>query len=100
LGHRLKHRPAQLSGGEKQRVAIARAVAGQPRLLLADEPTGALDTRTGNEVMGLLKEIHDAHSLTLLIVTHDSEVAAFCSRQIFLRDGKIVPEEALHAANA
>jgi putative ABC transport system ATP-binding protein len=100
LGHRLKHRPAQLSGGEKQRVAIARAITGQPRLLLADEPTGALDTRTGNEVMALLKEIHDAHSLTLLIVTHDPEVAAFCDRQIFLRDGKVVPDEAWHAADA
>ena len=92
LSHRVHHRPAQLSGGEKQRVAIARAIAGQPRLLLADEPTGALDTRTGNEVMELLLEIHEARALTLVIVTHDPEVAEFCHRKIFLRDGKIVAD--------
>ncbi|MFZ1864349.1 MAG: ABC transporter ATP-binding protein [Polyangiales bacterium] len=100
LGHRLTHRPAQLSGGEKQRVAIARAIAGQPRLLLADEPTGALDTRTGNEVMNLLKEIHGAGSMTLIIVTHDPDIAAFCHRQVFLRDGKIVSDEGAHATHA
>jgi putative ABC transport system ATP-binding protein len=100
LGHRRGHRPSQLSGGEKQRVAIARAVAAQPHLLLADEPTGALDTRTGNEVMELLLEIHAARSLTLIIVTHDPEVADFCHRQIFLRDGKIVTDGSSHAAHA
>jgi len=100
LGHRLGHRPAQLSGGEKQRVAIARAVSGQPRLLLADEPTGALDTRTGNEVMELLLELHDARALTLIIVTHDPEIAEYCQRQIFLRDGKVVSDGRAHAANA
>jgi putative ABC transport system ATP-binding protein len=100
LGHRMSHRPAQLSGGEKQRVAIARAVAAQPRLLLADEPTGALDTKTGNEVMNLLLEIHAAGSLTLIIVTHDPEVAEFCHRQVFLRDGKIVTDGSSHAAHA
>lgn len=100
LGHRLGHRPAQLSGGEKQRVAIARAVSGQPRLLLADEPTGALDTRTGAEVMELLLEMHDARALTLVIVTHDPEIAAYCHRQIFLRDGKVVSEGRGHAAHA
>jgi len=100
LGHRMSHRPAQLSGGEKQRVAIARAVAAQPRLLLADEPTGALDTKTGNEVMDLLLEIHAAGSLTLIIVTHDPEVAEFCHRQVFLRDGKIVTDGSSHAAHA
>jgi len=100
LGHRLGHRPAQLSGGEKQRVAIARAVSGQPRLLLADEPTGALDTRTGAEVMELLLEMHDTRALTLVIVTHDPEIAAYCHRQIFLRDGKVVSEGRAHAAHA
>jgi putative ABC transport system ATP-binding protein len=100
LGHRMSHRPAQLSGGEKQRVAIARAVAAQPRLLLADEPTGALDTKTGNEVMDLLLEIHATGSLTLIIVTHDPEVAEFCHRQVFLRDGKIVTDGSSHAAHA
>jgi putative ABC transport system ATP-binding protein len=96
----MKHRPAQLSGGEKQRVAIARAVAGRPRLLLADEPTGALDTKTGNEVMDLLLEVHAAGSLTLVIVTHDSEVAEFCHRQVFLRDGKVITDGSSHAAHA
>ncbi|MGD8606634.1 MAG: ABC transporter ATP-binding protein [Myxococcales bacterium] len=100
LGHRLTHRPAQLSGGEKQRVAIARAVAGEPRLILADEPTGALDTRTGSEVMALLREIHQARALTLIIVTHDAEIAAFCQRQVFMRDGRIVTEEGGHAPDA
>ncbi len=100
LGHRVGHRPAQLSGGEKQRVAIARAVSGQPRLLLADEPTGALDTKTGNEVMELLLELHEARALTLVIVTHDPEVAAFCHRQILLRDGKVVSDGRTHAAYA
>jgi len=100
LGHRMTHRPAQLSGGEKQRVAIARAVAGKPRLLLADEPTGALDTKTGNEVMDLLLEVHAAGSLTLVIVTHDPEVAEFCHRQVFLRDGKIITDGSSHAAHA
>jgi len=100
LGHRMNHRPAQLSGGEKQRVAIARSVAAQPRLLLADEPTGALDTKTGNEVMDLLLEMHSARSFTLIIVTHDPEVAEFCHREIFLRDGKIITDGSRHAANA
>jgi len=100
LGHRVGHRPAQLSGGEKQRVAIARAVVGRPRLLLADEPTGALDTRTGNEVMELLLELHDARALTLIIVTHDPEVAEFCHRQINLRDGKIISDGRYDAADA
>ena len=100
LGHRMRHRPSQLSGGEKQRVAIARAIAAQPRVLLADEPTGALDTRTGKEVMDLLLEIHAARSITLVIVTHDPEVADFCHRQIFLRDGKIVTDGSRHAPHA
>ena len=100
LGHRLGHRPAQLSGGEKQRVAIARAVSGKPRLLLADEPTGALDTRTGNEVMELLLELHEQHALTLIIVTHDPEIAEFCHRQIFLRDGKIISDGRSDEAHA
>ena len=100
LSNRLGHRPSQLSGGEKQRVAIARAVSGQPRLLLADEPTGALDTRTGGEVMELLLELHQSRSLTLIIVTHDPEVAEYCDRQIFLRDGKIIRDRRADAAHA
>lgn len=100
LGHRIGHRPAQLSGGEKQRVAIARAVSGKPRLLLADEPTGALDTRTGKEVMELLLELHQSRALTLIIVTHDPEVAEYCHRQVLLRDGKIISDGGGHAAHA
>ncbi|MGB5694231.1 MAG: ABC transporter ATP-binding protein [Polyangiales bacterium] len=100
LGHRMGHRPSELSGGEKQRVAIARAIAAEPRLILADEPTGALDTKTGNEVMSLLLEIHQARSLTLIIVTHDPEIADFCHRQVFLRDGRVVADGSPHAAHA
>ena len=91
LGPRLTHRPTQLSGGEQQRVAIARALVGQPALLLADEPTGNLDTATGVEIMCLLKELNQEQNLTLLMVTHDTEIAAFADRIVKLRDGQVEP---------
>jgi putative ABC transport system ATP-binding protein len=91
LGPRLTHRPTQLSSGEQQRVAIARALVAQPALLLADEPTGNLDTVTGAEIMRLLKELNQERDLTLLVVTHDAEVAAFADRIVILRDGQVEP---------
>ncbi len=91
LGHRLDHRPHQLSGGEKQRVAIARAVAGAPPLLLADEPTGALDSASGAGVMDLLRSLN-GDGTTVVIITHDSDIAATLPRRIRIRDGHIVED--------
>jgi putative ABC transport system ATP-binding protein len=89
LGHRLEHQPNQLSGGEKQRTAIARAIVGRPAIVFADEPTGALDSRTGQEIIELLRELN-ADGATLVIITHDRELAALLPRQVQVRDGEIV----------
>jgi putative ABC transport system ATP-binding protein len=88
LGHRLEHRANQLSGGECQRVAIARAIVGRPALVLADEPTGNLDTRTGGEIVGLLRQLN-ANGTTVLVITHDRGVADTLNRQISIRDGLV-----------
>jgi putative ABC transport system ATP-binding protein len=92
LGHRLDHRPPQLSGGERQRVAIARAIAKRPVIILADEPTGNLDSRAGGEVISLLHELA-ADGATLALITHDEEIARSFPRRIQMRDGEIVGDE-------
>lgn len=92
LSHRLDHRPPQLSGGERQRVAIARAIVGEPAIVLADEPTGNLDSRASGEVLGILRSSVDELGQTVVIVTHDPSAAAYADRVLFLADGRIVDE--------
>ena len=89
LGDRLDHRPTELSGGQQQRVAIARALVTEPDLVLADEPTGNLDTATGNDVLDLLDGLHDDRGTALVVITHEAEVAARADRVIELRDGRV-----------
>ena len=89
LGGRLHHRPSQMSGGEQQRVAIARSLVNGPALLLADEPTGNLDSHTGDEVMSLLLSLREEHGMTLVVATHDAHVAARAHREVRLEDGVV-----------
>ena len=96
LGHRLDRRPMELSGGEQQRVAVARALAGKPRIVWADEPTGNLDSEMAAAVMELLSELH-AEGLSIILVTHDPTVAAHADRLITVRDGRLVGDEQLGA---
>ena len=91
LGDRLEHKPSELSGGEQQRVAIARALANNPKVLLADEPTGNLDSIRAHELLGLLRDMVDHDALTILMVTHDQELAnSFADRIVFMKDGKVI----------
>ena len=89
LERRINHKPTQLSGGEKQRVAIARALVSEPRIILADEPTGNLDSKTGEEILKLLTQIHKERKVTIIMITHDSHIAKSAERIIYLKDGKI-----------
>ena len=92
LGHRLSHLPDELSGGERQRVAIARALSVYPPILLADEPTGNLDSRTGDEILVLVRDLHARLGSTVIIVTHDMKVAESCTRTVALRDGRVIED--------
>jgi len=92
LGHRMSHLPEELSGGERQRVAIARALSVFPPIILADEPTGNLDTHTGEEILALIRDVHNRLESTVVVVTHDMNVAGSCERTIALRDGRIVED--------
>ena len=93
LSERVHHRPIELSGGEQQRVAIARAIVKNPAVFLADEPTGQLDSKSGEEVISILTSLHVEHGITLIVVTHDAAIATHCQRIIHLKDGEVVGEE-------
>ncbi len=93
LEKRADHLPSQLSGGEQQRVAIARALANSPKIILADEPTGNLDSKSGEEILNLLKKINEENGVTIAVVTHDATLAKFANRVIFMKDGKIIKEK-------
>jgi putative ABC transport system ATP-binding protein len=95
LGDRLNHRPDQLSGGQQQRVAVARALVAEPAIVLADEPTGNLDTRASDEIAGLLRQVSKEFGRAVVMVTHDPRIAAYADRIIFLKDGKIAEETIL-----
>jgi putative ABC transport system ATP-binding protein len=93
LADRIRHRPNELSGGEQQRVAVARALAKDPPIILADEPTGNLDSHSGKEVMSILTNLHTEKNITLVMITHDPNIARYCQRIVHIQDGQIVNEE-------
>lgn len=93
IGHLSHHKPQQLSGGQQQRVALARALVTDPKIILADEPTGALDSHTGEEVMQLFRKLHQEEKRTIIIVTHDLDIANQCKRIIHIKDGEIISDE-------
>lgn len=95
LAERQHHRPSELSGGEQQRVAVARALAKAPSIILADEPTGNLDSRSSKEIMAILSNLHTEQNITLVMITHDPNVARYCQRIIHIEDGQIISEEKL-----
>ena len=99
MGDRLSHRPDQLSGGQQQRVAVARALVAEPALILADEPTGNLDTRASDEIAALLRQVSKEFGRAVIMVTHDPRIAAYADRIVFLKDGKIVDETVLERKN-
>jgi ABC-type lipoprotein export system ATPase subunit len=99
LSDRLDHHPGQLSGGQQQRVAIARALVNQPSILMADEPTGNLDSRTSDEIIRLFRQLNDERQITIILVTHDKQIAANAKRTITLRDGQIIDDNSLMAAH-
>jgi putative ABC transport system ATP-binding protein len=94
MGNRMDHRPNELSGGQQQRVAIARALAGSPSVVLADEPTGALDSQTSEEIMATLRQLNREQNLTIIIVTHEADVANYADRIVTIRDGVITDDRA------
>jgi putative ABC transport system ATP-binding protein len=99
LAHREHHLPSQLSGGERQRVAVARALSTRPSMILADEPTGNLDTKTSLEIMTLFKDLNEKEGKTIIVVTHESDIAAFAKRVITLRDGKVLSDKKQKVGN-
>jgi putative ABC transport system ATP-binding protein len=95
LSDRIKHRPNEMSGGEQQRVAVARAIAKSPPIILADEPTGNLDSKSSQEIMNILSSLHVDQNITLVMITHDPNIARYCQRIVHIQDGQIVSEERL-----